>query len=618
MNKIRLTHLTMVGSAVEKASIEFSSGLTLVYGASDTGKSYIAQAIDFMLGAKKLKQSVPEAVGYTHVLLGMVLPDGRELTLIRSVSGGKYNAYFSDVRELPRRPADEQLSPRHSSRSPNNLSNFLLRQLGVEGALIRKNARNECLPLSFRNLAHICIINETAMQAEVSPTLTGQYTNRTAEKSVFRFLVDGVDDSDLAGTAESADQRKVSKGKAELLERLIGDLRSTATQFSDVKELRSRHIRVRSTLEERSSSVSQILARRDALISQRDAALNSREKDRARLAEVQTLLGRFSLLGEQYTSDIARLEMVAEAGTLLGYFERGVCVFCGAALEDQKAPDAHMAAETTELAIAVNAERVKVEALRSDLGTTLSDVQEQMLDLGASLEVTSAAISELDVELAQLENELLPERELLSQLVEARSKIEQDIMTIEQIDKLEALKAELTPGESAEEDLADEPTTASISRLSQTIAALLQRWQVPDAEPVHFDHDDFDLIVAGQPRSSRGKGIRAILHAAYSLGLADYCEQMQHPHPGFVVLDSPLITYRGPDVQLKIDDLDSTTEEHVSGSVANAFFRYLASSYSGQVIVLENTDPPGEIASDPAVIRFTKSRDVGRYGFFPG
>jgi hypothetical protein len=309
--------------------------------------------------------------------------------------------------------------------------------------------------------------------------------------------------------------------------------------------------------------------------------------------------------------------MVAEAGTLLGYFERGVCVFCGAALENQKAPDAHITAETTELAVAVNAEHVKVEALRSDLGATLSDVRGQVLELAVSLEAASTAISELDAELAQVDSELAPERELISQLVETRSKIEQDILTIEQIDKLEALKAELTPDESTEEDVPDEPSAASLSRLSQIIAALLQRWKVPDAAPAHFDHDDFDLVVAGQPRSSRGKGIRAILHAAYSLGLADYCEKMQYPHPGFVILDSPLITYRGPDVQLESDGPDQITEEHVSHSVANAFFRYLASDYGGQVIVLENTDPPTEIALGPGVIRFTRSADVGRFGFFP-
>jgi hypothetical protein len=323
------------------------------------------------------------------------------------------------------------------------------------------------------------------------------------------------------------------------------------------------------------------------------------------------------LLQQQYSSDIARLEMVAEAGDLLGYFERGVCVFCGAALEDQKAPDAHVNAEATELAIAIGAERIKVEALRADLQETLTDVQEQARERERSIQETSSVIAALDAELVQVEADLAPETELLTQLMEARSAIEQEISTIEQIDKLEALKSELTPGDTIDAQPPSVPTAASLARLAQTIRDLLLRWQVPDAEPVSLDHEKLDLIVAGQPRSSRGKGIRAIFHAAYSLGLADYCDQMQLPHPGFVVLDSPLITYRGPDMQLGDDDVDMTTEEHVSGTVANAFFRYLASDYGGQAIVLENTDPPSEVAAQPSSILFTKRRGSGRYGFFP-
>ena len=38
--------------------------------------------------------------------------------------------------------------------------------------------------------------------------------------------------------------------------------------------------------------------------------------------------------------------------------------------------------------------------------------------------------------------------------------------------------------------------------------------------------------------------VRAILHAAFTLSLAQYCFDRDFPHPGFVVLDSPLVTYR--------------------------------------------------------------------------
>jgi hypothetical protein len=67
------------------------------------------------------------------------------------------------------------------------------------------------------------------MQSKTSPVLSGQYVNKTVEKAVFKLLVDGHDDSDLPRPTQSADQRKVTKGKAELLDQLIAELRRTTT-----------------------------------------------------------------------------------------------------------------------------------------------------------------------------------------------------------------------------------------------------------------------------------------------------------------------------------------------------------------------------------------------------
>jgi DNA repair ATPase RecN len=53
VNRIRLKSLILTGSTVEPASVVFNENLTVIYGASDTGKTYIARAIDFMLGATK-------------------------------------------------------------------------------------------------------------------------------------------------------------------------------------------------------------------------------------------------------------------------------------------------------------------------------------------------------------------------------------------------------------------------------------------------------------------------------------------------------------------------------------------------------------------------------------
>lgn len=51
MNGIRLRHLVFTGPNVEPAELEFGDGLNIVFGASNTGKSFASKAILFALGA---------------------------------------------------------------------------------------------------------------------------------------------------------------------------------------------------------------------------------------------------------------------------------------------------------------------------------------------------------------------------------------------------------------------------------------------------------------------------------------------------------------------------------------------------------------------------------------
>ena len=119
-----------------------------------------------------------------------------------------------------------------------------------------------------------------------------------------------------------------------------------------------------------------------------------------------------------------------------------------------------------------------------------------------------------------------------------------------------------------------------------------------------------DLIISGKERSSEGKGFRAIAYAAFMIGLLDYCadSRTELPHPGIVVLDSPLVTYKRR---------DTTPGEEISEDVTAAFYEALAKLPAGkQVIVLENNDPPAAIHGQINYTHFSRSA-TGRYGFFP-
>lgn len=81
-DRISLTHLAFVGPGRPQAIVKFGPNVTIVRGPSDTGKSFIADSIDFMLGAQSLRE-IPQLTGYTTVLLGLELPDEQFVTITR-------------------------------------------------------------------------------------------------------------------------------------------------------------------------------------------------------------------------------------------------------------------------------------------------------------------------------------------------------------------------------------------------------------------------------------------------------------------------------------------------------------------------------------------------------
>ena len=182
--------------------------MTLVRGPSDTGKSFIVDAIDFMFGANSLKE-IPERQGYSTALLGLILPNGESVTLSRSVNGGNIGIYAGNIRSGSLGVPDETLSAKHSASSERNLSRYLLANISLDGKRVRKNAQNVTDSLSFRDIAHLCVVDETQMQSEISPALTGSYVSKTKDISVLKLLLQDEDDSSLVATESSVDRNRL-------------------------------------------------------------------------------------------------------------------------------------------------------------------------------------------------------------------------------------------------------------------------------------------------------------------------------------------------------------------------------------------------------------------------
>ena len=609
MKCLRLLHLTFIGANKAPASVEFSSHVTVIHGPSDTGKSFIVDAIDFVLGAKELKE-IPEREGYSRVLLGIELPTGERITLARSVDGGGISLYRSCICVEPSTPADEKLASKHSAASTKNISRFLLDQVGLDEKRVRKNAQNETHMLSFRDLIRLCLISETEMQSKEAPGFSGNRVNKTKEVSVLKLVLTGQDDSALIAVPSAQERKRLRGARQDVVERLLCRLESQLQGVAESTELKAQLDKLNAAIDRLSAMIGGLAEQRGQLLEEHKKLQSANAAQSSECSDATVLRQRFTLLEKKYESDLARLEMIAEAGNLLGYFRSGTCVFCGA---DPSSQHLNLDCDGTanNFGVSVDSETQKTKALLGDLRVTMECLDARIDVLRRSIKVMRRDTLSLQQRIENLDESMNPGKGDLRELLAKRSEIEKHLGLYEQVKALEEMIRWIADESEPEVVRAAAGLSfTAVRELSAEISRRLTEWSYPSAASVRYDRNELDVIAGGQLRSAHGKGVRAILHAAFTLALAQYCFDRGLPHPGFVVLDSPLVTYRPP-------DQSAETDGEPPEDVIRAFYYDIQTNFDGQVIVVENTDPLGSLGAEVRDIRFTKQTDVGRYGFLP-
>lgn len=611
---IRLRFLGFFGPQKRPATVTFGPGLNVLYGASNTGKSFIVEAIDFMLGGKPPLRDIPERVGYDLVLLGIETLGGEAFTLGRSMDGGGFRLYDGlhetpPASDVPHKLLDEQ----HSEKNDTNLSSFLLGLCGLGGKRVRRNSRNETNSLSFRNIARLMIVNETEITQQSSPLFDGNPIANTPNLATFKLLLTGTDDSTLVASSKREPEELSRDAQLQLLDQLLDDYRDRLKELTkSPKELSEQLEKIDTSLRLHSEQVNTTEVAFQQAAGKRRELRKKLEESRERRAEVGTLLGRFSLLDRHYSSDVERLRAIEEGGTLFNVLGSGHCPLCGAA-PSQHRNDVECDGDIDAVVQAARMEIAKIEVLRGELAATVKNLERE----GASFDrKMPAAVQELDQISEAVERLISPKlsklRASYSELADKRGEVREALALYATVQDMERRRADLEKGVEEEKAGAlastDVPTTVAHS-FAKTIEAILTGWHFPEAGDVYFDSKTRDLVISGKSRSAFGKGLRAITHAAFTLGLLAYCRSRQTPHTGFVVLDSPLLAYREPD----------GTEDDLRGTDLQAqFYAYLESLASDtQVIVVENTDPPADIMAREQSLMFGKNPHHGRYGLFP-
>ncbi|MGX1377104.1 hypothetical protein RKD56_004222 [Priestia megaterium] len=616
MKGIFLRKLEVVGIGFKPASITFSKGLNLISGPSNTGKSYIFECINYMLGGNEKPESFKENKGYTKALLEFESKKGI-LTLERELNGGNFNLYNGKIDDIATLNPTV-LRSTHEAGSIENLSGFLLDLSGFSlPNWLKKNQNNKKQSLSFRNLKNYITISEERIITKESLIHSGQNQDITLEKSLLKLLVTGNDDKELEEIEKPEIKKAKLLAKLDVLDELIGD---TKQEIKHINLNRHESV-INDDLSYLKNTMSYVHQETDKLNKERKVLWDNIKLKESKCIHNEELLKRFNLLEEQYLADVNRLEFIDEGAHYFNQLNVIKCPNCGCEIHNHNCSN-NNTSNLESMNEACNAEINKIKLNLSDLRKSKADLQSELKEIAFDI---SSKKDRYDEIVKEIEKILEPKS------VELQNKLDSIMEEYRIASELETLEENLNDLMSKHEIIENSLKNKNKSKLTQSIelekvlnesnlkdyiTSIFNQWQFEDIDNSNnvlfdkYERGKLDISISGKRRKGYGKGFRALIYSSFVIALMEYCYHNDLPHPGFVIIDSPVTTFHD------IEHDPSDEEEEVPLDTKNAFFNYLSTIDSEQVIILENEQPEEKIKKKINYIEFTKDSTRGRYGFF--
>ncbi len=607
MNRMALNSLLLIGKDKKVARIDFSMGLNVISGPSDTGKTYIFQCLEYCLGAGAVPKDIKEVEGYTKLKLSFSIGK-KEFTICRDLYTSNVEFYEVAVDNIK----DDIIPLKFSYLK---ISEVLMDKLGIKNVKLLQKSDGTTVNLTIGKFRALSFIDETEIQSENSPFVSEQYTKSTQEKAFINHILTGIDYNDIIKSDSKEVAQAKIQAKIELLEELIGK----NVQIPNEDEIKENFEQIEKLKNAISVANNKFLDINNS-IKNLEASRENKYKDIVKIKSIiaykEETIKRFELLFRRYTIDIERLNAILQSSNLFLSNENQliVCPLCGTEKEnkDEKINPQYI----NSIKESCEKEIFKIEGLKSELKITLDTIYNEINSQKSILLVLNKELDDIKNNLSIIvKREILNVRDELYQLYSRKASLDAQSIRYNQLKELSDLKEtnkDLLKNKPAKLKYEAKIKTATMSELCQYIYDTLKMWDFPELKAVSFSETYNDIVIGDKDRKAFGKGYRAITRSALNISLMKYCLEKNLPHLGFIVLDSPVLTFRGIDKKLE------NGNDVISDELKNNFYINLASTdKDSQIIIIENKEPPLSIIDKIRYIHFTKIKGQGRYGFIP-
>lgn len=571
------------GSGKKTSVIDLDKGLNIIYGPSNTGKTYIINVIDYLFGGKT--NPIDILSGYDTVAMDIVEENGYTINLKRKLDSTK-------IKIETNHPDIE--SKEYTTKKAGNI---LLSLIGIDDIpQIISSQEYKSQNLTWRTILNMFLIDENRISSNNSIITSLSFKNITAALSSLLYLING-EEQNIPNDHESG---AIKKAKREAVTKYIKKHIISLTERND-KLQEELKLNKANDIDAEIERLLQEISETDEKISSSMKKSKKLLKDiydlSAKIEEAEFLKDRYAALESQYVSDIKRLEFIINGEQKQVFNTKNEkCPFCDSAIK----PHPHHSYTK-----ASQAELDRIKMMLADLKEIIEAITEELNGYKDNLKLYETENNEI---LNLIELELKPYTDELKKSLASYQSKQQLIKEIEVIKSVaDNMNADMFEVEHEEDsEIKYNPKNHferdTIDEINKYLDEMLRESAFPEYLTSRVDLGTFDVITNARKKSVEGQGFKSFINTIFAFVLMKYLTLEGKYAPKLLIIDSPIMAL-------------TERESNNSNGMKAALFEYLVKNNNyGQVIIAEN-EIPNINYKDTKLIEFSGLKDKGRCGF---
>lgn len=600
MQSFMIEKLRVSGAGKIDGVIEFTDGLNIIQGRSNTGKTWILKCIYYLFSSDTRPYS--PLTGYTDIEGVFLTKRYGRITISRKLDEEKVTV----VAESKEVEDGEYATNYKKATSPRYLNDLWLRIIGLDETIeVPKTARYARERMSWTNIASVFFADEDEIDKSESIVIKDQKYETPLIASLY-FLLTGDYKKGVPEITKPEVATAKKKAVIAYIEEQVASLTEKRVSYiMQLEELSG--LDIESEMQQLTNHIQEVQQEIKELIEENTAIVRQMTEYQQEDANCRVLLDRYESLISQYKADLQRLDFISKGEQAVKSLpENGVCPFCGGEMHPEK-DDSYIEA--------INAEIKRIASELTVIAATENNVREQQEAIRKSIEELQVRRTEVNKALDDKNREIQNYRSGLQRfkdymvLQTGIDFVNDQLAILGQKKAAELQKQKNPPLYHAKQEFEEEVGIGFNILLNK----ILKECNYRNAGYASWDFGTFDILMDGVPKSEdQGKGYRSFLNSVVALMLYEYFNSDDvFIKPGFLMIDTPLLGF------------DENEDEFGDNTIKNGLYLYFINHQGdGQVIIVDNLNViPEDIdfkAKGINVVTYHKDEKDGHvYGFMP-